>query len=340
MLTGRTEHVDRRRVTILQQRTVTLPLRPNICVVGSRNDRVVCVNGTGTLHGQIDRCFAGLSTRARGIQRVILRIRRFSCVITSDRFRTLILRYSLVGRRHPGCGVLLGSSGNCRCLQISPPPCSHLDRTGVVTSSNTHCVNPFVDNCTVGRTASRTGGVFNLSAYNHPLTCNGGNKRHPYLGRRVNRYYTPYANGIDPSSCTGQIRRTISFLARNDTGAVAALRAHVRGTTRQLSFRRTTQLQSHVHTVHHLSSGRGIIRSHVPRRSIVTLTRNDNTTYFRIFHFTGKRLASQRRFLLRRRRSAITTHATFLRRCCAVQRDIPPRIAISNSIRRRSLLRQ
>lgn len=105
-------------VSRLHGGTVTLPLLPNICVVRSGDKGVVCVNGTGTLGGEIDRCFNSRGGRTRGIHEVISGISSFRCVVASDRFRTLVLRYDLVGRRAPGCGVLLGSSGNCDCVEV------------------------------------------------------------------------------------------------------------------------------------------------------------------------------------------------------------------------------
>ncbi len=107
------------RLARLGRGTGGLPLGPKMCVVGSGDRGVVCVKGTGTLGGHMARCFNTNGRRAPGIHGVIRGIISFRCVIYSDRFRTLVLRGSLVGRRRPGCGVLLGSSGNDFCVGVA-----------------------------------------------------------------------------------------------------------------------------------------------------------------------------------------------------------------------------
>lgn len=96
-----------------------VPGRPKICFVGSDHSRVLCVNGSGYLHGQIQSCFHSVCNRTPHVAAVIVRVISVRVVIASARSRTLTLRTGLVGRRRPRFGILLGSSGGCPCLYIA-----------------------------------------------------------------------------------------------------------------------------------------------------------------------------------------------------------------------------
>lgn len=262
-------------------------------MVGGGSGGVVCVNGTGGLGGQISSCFNSRSGRSLGMVEVIRGISSFSCVLIGARFRTLILRYSLVGRRVPGCGVLLGSSGNCGCVGVAGNSFPVVSRYGHVSSSNTACVNPCVSGFSIGRTIRRALGVFGLPHYDgqFPRSCNGS---HPYLGNFVKLYSTPYTNGVARTRCLGGMGSTITFLGNNDRTTIERVATRVGRLSRGLRFRRTTGLHSEVHTVGGLSRQRGIISVGIPRRSIFTLMGNGGGTYFRIVHFRGNGLASAR----------------------------------------------
>ncbi len=137
----------------------------------------------------------------------------------------------------------------------------------------------------MSRAISRIQGVFGLPDYGHRFSGPAG----PYLGCRVNLYSTPYGNGVSLGSCGSGMRSTVSCVGGKSvrSGSMSRLAGRVRGTTRGLGFRLTTELHSEVGTVGGVGRGRELMDVACGRRSIVTDTIFSNTTYIRIFVFHG-----------------------------------------------------
>lgn len=179
----------------------------------------------------------------------------------------------------------------------------------------------------MGGTIRRTGGVFVLPAYGQrfPESYKGNE---PYLGCRVGRYVTPYANEMELGSCGRGLGHTLRFLHNNSAGSVGGLARRVRATTRGLRFRETTSVESVVGSIHGVDSGRGIITAGVSSNSIVTNFSSSNGAYCRIFHFRNKELFSHRDFIFSDNRDRSRARR-FLLQCCALHSDIPGDVTVS-----------
>lgn len=252
--------------------------RPNICHVCSTNNAIVCINGTGSLGGQLSDCFHdGLTSH--GARTLITRVRRVSMAIARARARTLLLRRGCVGLCRPHCGILLHSSGSCPFVFLDNSARPHLTVRHNTGRTGNRCFNPFPGNCTMHRALTLLRGVFPVHRYRGDI-CHGHS--HPYLRCRVKHYLKPYIRKlIDRRRCTRRIRCIHLFLSNGSSRILARLVDHVRATDRGLRFRRTTHVHSRVRTIQHIARGRFISGAN-SSLSIVNITFSTNVTYIRM----------------------------------------------------------
>lgn len=325
----------------VRRRLGGLPKEPKICLVRSRASRVVCIKGTVDLGGHIQRCFRDDEGGKIGVRRVMARVHHFRCVIASSRLRTLILRYGLVGRRQPGCGAVLVSSGTCPFVGIAAKrTCPHVVLTQRVGGSGTHCFNPCADSRTIQSAVSLVRGLCRVEDYGHSLP--GSVKgRHPYLGCRVGRYRTPYRKCVSRRRCQGSVSRIVQFLGKGFSVVLGSLRSGVVTTSRTLRFRGTVRCERLLGDIGGITRGRGVASSDKRSESIVTITYRSRSTIMRIFFVHNKELVKESRFCLEvdRRSGGSRVLGDFVGRCCTKAPFLPNRLVLPRRVRRRRLLR-
>lgn len=270
------------------------------------------------------------------------RVSRFRCVIASSRLRTLILRYGLVGRRAPGCGAVLHSSGACPCVGIAlKRSCPEILFSHRVGGSGSHCFNPCADTSTIGDSVSLVGGVCGLHAYGHELP-HSVKTSQPYLGCRVRRYDTPYRKCIAGRRCTVSMGNTVSFLGNSCRRAVGTLDSGVLGTSRDVRFRGTTRCESLVGDIGRMTRGRGVAGTSNRSGSVVTLTGSSASTIIRMFFVEGKGLVNESRFRIeiKDRRTTSSILGGFIGRFCSKAPFVPHRIVLRDRVRSVTILRR
>lgn len=261
---GKLGQVDERRVG---RGLTLLPSLPNYCVVQSGSSRVVCVNGTGGLGGQIGSCFR--DGRRNGARLLITSVSHFRAVMAGAGGRSLLLRVGLVGHCRPGCGVGLGRKAVCPCLGIAGRGSPRLVVASAIRSSNNVCFKPCPRICTTARARRFVRGVCPLHGYT-------GGSGHTYLCCRVNRYVNYYSRRISGRRCSTRVGHVTTFLGNSIGRVGGSLHRGVRHTTRDLGFRRTTSCHSRVDCVRTAIRGRAIVSHSCAGHSIFTFRVSGN----------------------------------------------------------------
>lgn len=283
--TGRVDAARRRVGGVLS----IVPRSPNYCRCFSRGKAVVCMNGTGGLGHHISSCFGGRRSDG-GAHILIGRVQSVGCFIISARRSTLLLRGGLVGRCHPQCGILLGSSGACPSVIIGGRCFPHMFRAQGVMQSNSHCCNPCPSVCATGIVLRVLGRLCPLHAYGCPLAPRSvtGNQCGMYLRCRVGRYGKPYRKLRALRRCRRGVSRVGRVLHKGVSRVDGRLCRRVRGLTKRLQFRRTRGVGRGCRIVRGCHSGSAIIAPVLRGVSMFSLTRGRGSTCVGCLRVNGK----------------------------------------------------